>query len=366
MTSVRDIFADVASQPWQPESSRRTNFSASGSATSIDFNPPATLDSLTLSELPDRARRHWTPGRIERLTAGKQLPLDPITHCCFLHAIGLMNDDSSVTSGQVKKYLQINHMISLIAPPFRALARAMPGKTLTLLDAGCGNSYLSLALAFIARAALRTPSSQIHDWQGASFAIQVTGIDTNPKVIEQSATRAALLGIEDVMSFQCCPLSEAALPDRLHAVLALHACDTASDDALALGISRQADVIAVAPCCQAELAQFYKSVPAQAHRDLGLLVNSPNLRREAAATFTDALRLGLLRALGYEATATEFIPSTHTPKNRLLLGERRGRYSQAGLDEYLRFRAATGAPALALERTLREILLDRFPGIELP
>jgi SAM-dependent methyltransferase len=271
-----------------------------------------------------------------------------------------MNDDSSVTSGQVKKYLQINHVISLVAPPFRALAKAMPGKALTLLDAGCGNSYLSLAFAFLARESSSGRASQIQDWQGSQFELRVIGVDTNPVVIQQSEARAGALGLGDVMSFQCCALKDAVMPERIHAVMALHACDTATDDALALAIRRNADLVAVAPCCQAELAQFFKTLGTGAEHDLDVIFHSPNLRRDAASTFTDALRLALLRALGYEATATEFIPSSHTPKNRLILGERRGRYSKGGLGEFKRLRAALGSPMLALERSLEDVLSERF------
>ena len=114
-----------------------------------------------------------------RLRAGKRLPLHPVTHAAFLHATGLMSDDASVTSGQGKKYRQINHMISLIAPPFRALAKAMPGRTLKLLDAGCGNSYLSLAFAFLAREANAGRMPQIPDWKDTKFDLHVIGVDTN-------------------------------------------------------------------------------------------------------------------------------------------------------------------------------------------
>ena len=94
---------------------------------------------------------------------------------------------------------------------------------------------------------------------------------------------------------------------------------------------------------------------------LGVLMRSPNLRRDSAATFTDALRLALVRALGYEATATEFIPSAHTPKNRLLLAEKRGRYNKAGLAEFQTLRTTLGSPTLALERMLADVLAERFP-----
>lgn len=312
-------------------------------------------------DLSSRARSHWNADRIARLTSGKQLPLHPVTHCAFLHVAGLMNDDASVSSGQVKKYLQINHMISLIAPPFRALAKAMPGRALTLLDAGCGNSYLSLAFAFLAREASSGAATQIRDWKGTQFDLHVIGVDTNAAVIERSVAHAEALGLGDAMSFQCCTLAEAVLPERLHAVMALHACDTATDDALALGIRKQADMLAVAPCCQAELAQFLKTLGTNVPHDLGVIFHSPNLRRDAASTFTDALRLALVRALGYEATATEFIPSAHTPKNRLILAERRGRYNKAALAEFQRLRAALGSPTLTLEAALHEVVRDRFP-----
>ncbi len=315
------------------------------------------------SDLAGRARLHWTSDRLQRLMAGKRLPLHPVTHAAFLHVTGLMSDDASVTSGQVKKYLQINHMISLIAPPFRALAKAMPGRTLTLLDAGCGNSYLSLAFAFLAREANAGRLPQIADWKDTAFDLQVIGVDSNAEVIRQSRERAEALGLGEVMSFQAVPLSAAVLPDRLHAVMALHACDTATDEALALGLRRQADLLAVAPCCQAELAQHFKALAARSggSHPLEVILHSPNLRRDTAATFTDALRLALVRALGYEATATEFIPSAHTPKNRLLLAERRGRYNKAGLTSFLALKTASGEATLALERAVQDLLQERFP-----
>lgn len=321
------------------------------------------MKPISYPELSSRARSHWTPDRLQRLMAGKRLPLHPATHCAFLHATGLMNDDASVTSGQVKKYLQINHMISLIAPPFRALAKAMPGHTLTLLDAGCGNSYLSLAFAFLAREANAGRLPQIPDWKDTRFELHVIGVDTNADVIRQSRERAALLGLEDAMSFQATALSHAVLPERLHAVMALHACDTATDDALALGIRRRADLLAVAPCCQAELARHFKTLAAQPGEPhpLEVVLHSPNLRRDAAATLTDALRLALVRAHGYEATATEFIPSAHTPKNRLILAERRGRYNKAGLASFLSLKQACGQAELSLERSLQGLLTD-LPG----
>lgn len=312
--------------------------------------------------LEDRAAAHWNPSRLQNLLGGRRLPLHPVHHCTLLHATGLMQDDASMKSREARKFLQISHMISLVSPAITRLARAMPGHTLHLLDAGCGNSWLSLALTYLAAQPAGGLSAPGQPDGAPSFRLHVTGVDSDAAVIDRSRRRAEELGLTDRMTFHCGPLHEAPVPDRLHAVLALHACDTATDDALVLGIRKQADVLAVAPCCQAELArQFRKPAAGSPASPLAVILNSPNLRRDAGALFTDALRIALVRALGYEATATEFVESSHTPKNRLILAERRGRYHLPSWADYRALRELLGNPSLRLESQLRDLIQERFP-----
>lgn len=305
------------------------------------------LSAPLLQAVSEKARAHWTPEREAKLLAGKKLPLVPSRHGAFLFAVGLLNKDGTLSPNSMKKYQQINHMVTALWPSLTKLFKAMPGKELVVLDAGCGNSYLSLALAYLSAAEASLSSA---------LPLRVLGVDVNAKVVAQSAARAEALGLAPRMSFQCATLQEAALPARVHVVLGLHACDTATDDALALGILKKADVLAVAPCCQAELANVFRSLSAapkdERTRALAVLIHSPNLRRDSAATFTDALRVALVRAHGYEVTATEFVPSAHTPKNRLLLCTRRGNFDNAARQEFEDLRALLGGVPLALERAL--------------
>jgi len=317
----------------------------------IDAFPAATIPFVIsqseLTKIDGKARAWWTEERLQKLTAGKRLLIVPSKHARFLFVTGLLNRDGTLSPAQTRKFLQVNHMVTLVQPAFEGLARAMPGKTLSVLDAGCGNSYLSLALAFLSA-------------EGGFAPLEILGVDSNPKVIAQSRGRAETLGLSDCMRFEASALEAVSLPERIHVVIGLHACDTATDAAIAIGLKVKADVLAIAPCCQAELAKHFKTMSgAQAKSALAVLIHSPNLRRDGAATFTDSLRLALVRALGYEVTATEFIPSAHTPKNRLLLATRRGNYDAGAFEEFVSLRTVLGSPSLALERAVAPLLAER-------
>ena len=125
---------------------------------------------------------------------------------------------------------------------------------------------------------------------------------------------------------------------------------TATDDAIALGWRCEAELIAVAPCCQAELAAKWAAL-AEATDDGAFrpLWESPHLRRTSAATVTDALRTLLLRAGGYDVTALEFVASTHTPKNTLIRAMRRRALDVTAIERYAALRRATGDAGIALE-----------------
>ncbi|HEY5936679.1 MAG TPA: SAM-dependent methyltransferase, partial [Kofleriaceae bacterium] len=186
------------------------------------------------------ARAHWTDARTAALADGKQLAILPAEAPLLLRALGLLHRDATMPPREVRKFLQINHVVRLLHPTLAELHRKHG--VVRVLDAGCGRSYLTLLLAHCARA------------RGESLA--VLGVDRDAAVIAECERRTEIAGLADTVRFLASPLD--ALGDEpTHAVFALHACDTATCDAIALGVARGADLIAVAPCCQAELARAW-------------------------------------------------------------------------------------------------------------
>lgn len=278
------------------------------------------------------ARAHWTAARTRELTAGKDLLILPAEAPLLLRALGLLHRDATMPPAQVRKFLQINHMVGVLEPSLRELMARHP--VVRLVDAGCGRSYLSMLLAWCAK----------HAWR---HRIEVLGVDRQPALIEVCRERAAIGELDDVMRFVAAPLDEVAL-DGVHGVVALHACDTATCDALALAVAANAELIAVAPCCQAELARGWTGLEQRGEvGPFAPLWGAPHLRRETAAHLTDAMRMLLLRAAGYQVTAMEFIAAEHTQKNTLLRA-RRAEVDPSAWAAYQALVAATGGVGLGL------------------
>jgi len=137
-------------------------------------------------------------------------------------------------------------------------------------------------------------------------------------------------------------------------VVALHACDTATDDAIVLAVSVEAQLCAVAPCCHAELARAWSELAETGSESpLAPIFRVPHLRREAAATITDTMRSLLLRGAGYEVWPLEFVPSEHTPKNTLIRAMKRSGADEGALSEYRALVAASGGRTIALDARIR-------------
>src|SRR5262245_60594828 len=164
-----------------------------------------------------------------------------------------------------------------------------------IVDCGSGKSYLGFVLyeLFLKEA-------------GKGRAISV---ETRADLTQAAADRARRLGYER-MEFVTTQLHQAGdtVPPRVHLVTALHACDTATDDALLLAMARNADHVAVVPCCQAEVARQLK----EAHGDLGVLYEHPIHRREFGAHLTNVVRALALEARGYSVTVTELVGWEHS------------------------------------------------------
>lgn len=223
----------------------------------------------------------------------------------LLRVIGIANADGSISAQNAKKLKQTRHLVELFRPALRTISAARTvseGDPLRILDLASGNAYLTFVLAD-ALATGGTPA-RIH------------GIERRPELVKQCGERAKLLGFGQV-SFSEGTVASAAnpFPESPDLVAALHACDTATDEAISVAIRLKARSIFVAPCCQAELAaqlREQKSGPTPGIAHHGLLI------REYAAVLTDAIRAEVLDACGYDVDVVEFVDPEHTPKNRLL------------------------------------------------
>lgn len=307
------------------------------------------------SEITERARAHWTPERLAQLARGKTLLLPPVEAAPLLRAMSLLSRDGSMPPDRVRKYLQINHMVAVLGPSLRELRAERP--TVRLIDAACGRSYLAMLLAWCFRDLWKHP-------------VEVLGIDRNEDLIARCRHDAALAGLDDVVKHEASPLAavdvraawERAFGTReeVDGVVALHACDTATDDAIVLGVSLGARLCAVAPCCHAELARAWTELSETGSESaFAPIFQTPHLRREAAATITDTMRALILRGAGYEVWPLEFVPSEHTPKNTLLRAMRRSTSEPAALAQYEALVSSTGGRGIGLAARIRSCYSTR-------
>lgn len=309
------------------------------------------IPPLSFSE---KVRKHWTPERLLKITSGKKYRLLPTTAPDLLRAIGLLNQDGSMSADHVRKFIQVNHLIQIFEPHIDGLSRNL--SRLIIVEPGCGNSYLSFLLLW----------AMENIWKIEGIMV---GIDSNKSVIEKSRKTAEQLGWGNRSFFRSCSMVDldwnevsaeisqklevAAEKIRPNITIALHACDTATDFALAFGIGQKSDFIAASPCCQAELARQWKKMgEAQDDHPFAPIFRSAEMRREVGADMTDMFRVLLLRSRGYETQSIEFVPSEHTAKNRLIVATRRGRFLKSAEDEFQRLKQQLGNPNLELEKLI--------------
>ncbi|GID26355.1 class I SAM-dependent methyltransferase [Paractinoplanes brasiliensis] len=207
-----------------------------------------------------------------------------------------------VIGGNAAKRRQIDAFLRALAA---TLPKALPS-SLRVVDLGCGNAYLTFAAyRYLAE---RVPS------------VQVVGVDVREDQRVRNTAVAASLGCADDVTFVAGTIEDAQLPFEPDLVLALHACDTATDQALARAVGWQAQWVLAAPCCHHDVAAQLKSRPAPA--PFGELTRHAIMRERFADVLTDSLRAALLRLNGYKVDVVEFIDSAHTPRNLLLRSRR--------------------------------------------
>jgi SAM-dependent methyltransferase len=252
----------------------------------------------------------------------------------LLAALGILDRHHNVRPTMRDKFTQINEFLKLLdhilpeilpnpkTPSSPGIAIPGPTRELLILDCGCGSSHLTLATAHFLSTLKQIPA-------------RVVGIDQNPEVIAKSQARAALLPHLRV-EFRQAPIGT--ITDlAADIVLALHACDTATDDALAQAIRSHARLILAVPCC-------HKFLNSRLHiPDLTPVHRHGILHQRLADIVTDTFRALFLEVMGYRAEVIEFISPEHTARNLMLRAVRTRDPARPGpLDLYLRFKSATG------------------------
>ena len=235
----------------------------------------------------------------------------------FLKDLGVMTEDGKIVRTKTDKFRQINRFLEFVEDILPGLDR---GRELTILDFGCGKSYLTFAMYYY-----------LHELKG--YDIRIIGLDLKQDVISHCQQLAERYGYGK-LTFLVGDIADYDGVDRVDMVVTLHACDTATDYALAKAVGWDAKVILSVPCCQHELnAQLGGERGCEERRMSGektMCSESPAwetlapvldyglLRERFAALVTDGLRAKYLERAGYETQVLEFIDMEHTPKNILL------------------------------------------------
>jgi SAM-dependent methyltransferase len=239
-------------------------------------------------------------------------------------ALGLADAQGRIKPSRMAKYRQVEDFLRILdrsvteAIAKSRLRKPTPEDPLRVVDLGCGNGYLTFA-------------AQRYLSERRGLPVRVTGVDVKEQSRDHNAAVARELrqktGHCDA-TFVAGTIGEAELDQAPDVVLALHACDTATDDALARAVRWNAPLVLAAPCCHHDIAaQLRRAEPPAPYASL---VRDGILRERFADTLTDTLRALLLRRAGYRVDVMEFVDSQHTPRNTLLRAVRGGASDDSG------------------------------------
>ena len=242
-----------------------------------------------------------------------QLGLRPGQSLELLKALHILTREGKLNQDSRRKLKQVYHLYQFIAPLLEELSAN--DHPVTLSDHGAGKSYLGFILYDLFFKNLGRGS--------------IYGIETRAPLVQASQQLAADLGF-DRMQFLNMSVADSTradfMPERFDIVTALHACDTATDDAIAFGLEKKAQALVLVPCCQAELAAAMRQNKALqlARTPLAELWRHPIHTREIGSHLTNVLRCLYLEASGYQVTVTELVGWEHSMKNELIIARYTG------------------------------------------
>lgn len=229
----------------------------------------------------------------------------------LLKEIGIMTKDGKIKNDKIRKYNQIDHYVELLEGILEKLPQ---NQTINILDCGCGKSYLTFVLNYYLTEVKRKKCHFI-------------GLDYSESVIDASRKMAENLNYRN-MEFHALDINDYKPDKKIHVVISLHACDTATDMALALGIKVSSEVIIAVPCCHKEILSQYSFEPFKEILKHGVF------KARMADVLTDGMRSMLLEAKGYDVSVVEYISPLETPKNLMIRAVKVKGENSAAIDEY--------------------------------
>lgn len=261
-----------------------------------------------------------------------------------LEVMGIFTPEGRVRPGMRSKFTQINEFLKQLSHTLTETDLEKAGRPLLILDCGCGSSYLTLAAHHYLNAVRHVPA-------------RLLGVDVNDDLIRKSTEKGHTLHADGV-AFVAGRIGQFDIePD---VVFALHACDTATDDALAQAIRASAKLVLGVPCCHSHLNRQLKGEDwaADDHnlppaRVLRPVFRHAILRERTADILTDTFRSLVLRVMGYRTEVAEFVGTDHTPRNLMLRAVRTGKPDPAAVREYQELKQFLGVTPY-LETTLGE------------
>ncbi len=235
----------------------------------------------------------------------------------LLKELHILTRDGALNQDSRRKLKQVYHLTQFIEPLIADVRKRNNG-ALYLVDHGAGKSYLGFILY------------DLYIKSSPQDAV-VAGVETRQDLTDKSQVLAKRLGFERGMQFINLPVAQATehpdLPPLVDIVTALHACNTATDDAIAFGLKKQAQYMVLVPCCQAEIASELRRIKGSmmAQTPLSQLWRHPLHTREFGSQLTNVLRCLQLEAHGYQVTVTELVGWEHSMKNELIIAKKHQR-----------------------------------------
>jgi SAM-dependent methyltransferase len=235
----------------------------------------------------------------------------------FLREVGIADVHGAIKPSKMDKYKQVEEFLRLLVPTLNDAIAAghvhtpTEEKPLRIVDLGCGHAYLT----FAAHQYLRS----------VGVPVQVTGIDIRPASRDRNNAIAQSLGIDSTITFLAEEISQTSI-NEADVAIALHACDTATDDAIAWALNRDVPLTLFAPCCHHDIQAQMSVAP----EPWSLITRHGIMRERLGDLITDSLRIQLMKLHGYRVDAIEFIGGEHTPRNLMIRAVRTDATPESG------------------------------------